>query len=556
MTTKIYLKDHSLIKEFLIKTLAWSFTENIITIPVFDAEGKRLFNKYRHLSGSVKFNSDKGSHPALYCIHKVKKESHVVFCEGEPDAARLWQEGISAVTGTAGVKTFSKKLAKPLQGKTVTICLDNDEGGQSSVEQYYNILLEAGAKPHIIDLPENYKDVSDYFTGGGTKKSFEKLPIFKTLEEWKDANLPEEFKWETAQEILDKKLPDEKWLVNKVVPVEGFTFFIGPEASAKSFHGLSLTKCVVTGEPWLPEKLNEKGKPLFKVMKKTKVLIMDKESSIRRIQDRLRGFNLRGADIYFLAYPHKFEITSTEAQKNGDGYTEFFKSVSRKVKREGIGLIILDSYVDFFYGDENKSGDTQHFFSAFRQMFPDIAVVVLHHSGKTSMGRPRKTSELSRGSTNIMAQVYTAFHCEPVRKSATEFTIEQTKAGDSQKMGKFKIESQVIDDPLNKNETLVTGFKYIGEVESRAEAKSQAMEKARELLESEEKMFRKEYIEQMNALGIGSRTADGVLKELEEEGLIKRTNSKIPGHSREKEIIWIGEENDSKDIVYEDEVSK
>jgi len=556
MTIKKYLKDHSLKKEFLTKTLAWSFTENTITIPVFDTEGKRLLNKYRHLGGSAKFTSDKGSHPALYCSHKIKNEEMVVLAEGEIDTARLWQEGIPAVTGTSGVKSFSEALAKPLKGKKVIICLDNDGAGKSSIKQYYDIIEEVGANPIIAELPEKFKDVCEYFTDGNTKSDFDTLPRYTSLEDWKDAHLPEEYRLVTAQEILDKKLPDEKWLVNKIIPVEGFTFFIGPEASAKSFHSLSIAKCVTTGEPWLPEKLDEKGKPLFKVMKKTKVLIMDKESTIRRIQDRLRGYNLRGTDIHFLAYPHKFEITNDEAQKNGSGYTEFFESVARKVKKEGIGLIILDSYVDFFYGEENKSGDTQNFFSAFRQMFPGIAIVGLHHSGKASMGRPRKTSELSRGSTNLMAQVYTAFHCESERKSVTEFTIEQTKAGDSVKMGKFKIESQVIDDPLNKNETLVTGFKYVGEVESRAEAKSQAMEKARELLESEEKMFRKEYIEQMNALGIGSRTADGVLKELEEKGLIKRVNSEIPGRSREKEIIWIGEENDSKDIVYEAKVSK
>jgi hypothetical protein len=61
---------------------------------------------------------------------------------------------------------------------------------------------------------------------------------------------------------------------------------------------------VVTGEPWLPQKLDKDGQPLFQVMKQTKVLIMDKESTIRRIQDRLRGFKIKSEDIKFLAYPH------------------------------------------------------------------------------------------------------------------------------------------------------------------------------------------------------------------------------------------------------------
>jgi hypothetical protein len=62
-------------------------------------------------------------------------------------------------------------------------------------------------------------------------------------------------------------------------------------------------------------------------------------------------------------------------------------------------------------------------------MFSGIAIVGLHHSSKMQPGQRKPTSQLGRGSTNIMAQTYTAFHFEPVRKSKTEFTVEQTKAG-------------------------------------------------------------------------------------------------------------------------------
>ena len=532
-----YLKDHSL-KEKFVKSLGWAWKNGAITIavPIYDEKGKLLFSRYRHLEGKSKFSSDKGAHPALYCVHKIKRESHIIFCEGEPDCARLWQEGISAVTGTSGVKTFSKALARPLAGKVVKICLDNDEAGKSSVEQYYNILKEAGAEPKIKQLPKQFKDISNYFTAGHTKKDFSKLPTFKTIEEWKDSNLPEEFKTITADDILATELPKEKWLVDKIIPVEGFCFFVGPEASAKSFHSLLLARCVTTGEAWLKT---------FNVKKQTKVLIIDKENTMRRIQDRLRGLKVRGNNIYWLAYPQYLEIAD-QNKESESGYTAFIESISRLVKREGIGLIILDSFTDIFVGEENNRGDVQKFFDAFRQLFPGIAILPIHHAGKITMGVKRPTSQMARGSTNIMAQAYTAFHCEPVRRSTTEFTVEQTKAGDSLKMKKFKVEIQTIIDPSDPGETLVTGFKYLGEVQDKEEKLAAAIEVFEEAMAVTPRIARKELAEQLEAEGISPATFGRVIKQLKEDGKIRMEKSQTI--ARGSDIVWMEK---AINVVYE-----
>ena len=531
-----YLKDHSL-KEAHVKKLGWTWKEGTTTIaiPVYDEKGKLLFSRYRHLEGSSKFSADKGSHPALYCVHKIKREDEVVLCEGEIDCVRLWQEDIPAVTGTSGVKTFSEALASPLRGKKVFICLDNDEGGQSSIEQYFNVLKEAGAKPHIIKLPKNYKDVSDYFTDGGTRRSFEKLPFFKTIEEWKDANLPEEYNWESADDILATNLPDEKWLVDKIIPTEGFVFFVGPEASGKTFHSLMLAKSIITGEAWLDT---------FEVIKKTKVLIIDKENTKRRTQDRLRGLDIKGDKIHWLAYPQYLEIAD-RSKTSETGYTDFIEAISRKVKKEKIGLIILDSFTDIFVGEENDRGDVQKFFDAFRQLFPGIAIMALHHAGKIQMGVKRPTSQMARGSSNIMAQAYTAFHCEPVRKSTTEFTVEQTKAGDSQKMNKFKVESVTKPDPLHLDETLVTKFEHRGEVQDKEEKLAAAIEVFEEAMAIVPRIARKELAEQLEVEGVSKPTFERVIKQLKEDGKIKVEKSQTV--ARGSDVVWIERPGD---VVY------
>jgi len=135
MTIKEYLDNHSLSESFVLQR-GWELKDDIITIPIFNTDGKFIYNKYRHLTGDTKFTFDVGNHPALYCAEHISKLNEVVIAEGEIDCIRLWQEGIPAVTGTAGVNTFTAEMAKPLKGKTVYITLDTDQAGKNGIEKY------------------------------------------------------------------------------------------------------------------------------------------------------------------------------------------------------------------------------------------------------------------------------------------------------------------------------------------------------------------------------------------------------------------------------------
>lgn len=531
-----YLNNHSL-KENFVKSLGWTWEEDgkKIAIPVYSEDGKLLFSRYRHFEGKNKFSTDKGAYSALYCSHKIKNKDVVVFAEGEPDVVRLWQEGIPAATGTCGVKTFSSALAQPLKGKIVKICLDTDDGGRTSIEQYFNILLGVGVKPQIVQLPQEFKDISDYFTAGATKENFDNLPVYKTIEDWKDSNLPEEFKTLTVDDILATELPEEKWLVDKVIPIEGFCFFVGPEASAKSFHSLTIAKSVVTGEPWLGQ---------FKVVKQTKVLIIDKENTMKRIQDRLRGLKMESGKIQWLAYPQYLEIADEDTES---GYTEFIEALSRMVKRENIGLIILDSFTDLLVGEENDRGSIQDFVSAIKQLFPDVAYMVLHHASKYQPGGKRPKSQMARGSSNIMAQADAAFHTESVRKSLTEFTVEQTKARDSLKLPPFRIELQVEDDPNTPGETYVTNILYKGEVQDKEEKLEEAVEVITGEFSDTDRIPQKELKETLIASGVVKEaTFRRALKVMEEDGKINRVKSKTVKNGND--IVW---QNDAN-VVYEE----
>ena len=518
-----YLINHSL-KEKFVKSLGWTWKENATTIaiPIYDINGKLLYSRYRHLEGTNKFSTDKGSHPALYCSHKIKKEGVVVLAEGEPDTARLWQEGIPAVTGTSGVKTFSSALALPLRGKTVTICLDNDEGGQSSIEQYYNVLKEAGAKPQITQLPQEFKDVSDYFTAGYTKKDFEKLPVFKTPEDWKDANLPEDFEWETANELLKRNIPQNKWLVDRIIPTEGFCFIVGQEATGKSFYSLTLAHSIATGKSWLNK---------FEVLEKGNVLIIDKENTKKRTQDRIRGLNFGCDNLYWLKVPAKLELASPETES---GYTQFIESISYRVKKHKIRFIIIDAFTDILIGNENDRGEVQKFFDAMKQLFPEVSMAIIHHASKPAQGVIRTSSQRARGSTNIMAQAYSAFHVETLPKSKTEFTIEQTKAGDAEKLKKFLVEIITKPDPINPGGTLVSELKYKGEVQDQEEKTQQATSFIEEIFTSTGQISRQDLLNLCQGRGASKASVERAIKQLKKSSQIESVRS-----GRTVSYIWL-----------------
>lgn len=531
MTIEEYLTNHSLNEEFAKKIFLWEWDAEKITIPIFDADKKFLYNRYRHLTGPNKFSTDKGSHPVLYAVHLIKEKESVVLCEGEPDCVRLWQEKIPAITGTSGVKTFNPKMAEPLKGKKVLIVLDTDEEGQTSLEKYYRVLAEAGAKPFIKELPAQYKDVSEFFTAGFTKADFDKLPEM-TLEDWQDAHEPETFGWESAAELLARDIPQNKWLVDRILPKQGFCFIVGPEASGKSFDALTLAQSVASGKPWLDK---------FEVTQKCPVLILDKENTKKRTQDRLKGLGVTDEPVYFLKAPHYLEMADEERDS---GFTAFMDSVARRVKKLGIGLIILDSFTDFLIGNENDRADVQKFFDAMRQLFPDIAILVLHHAAKPAPGVVRTMSQRARGSTNIMAQTYSAFHTEPLPKSKTEFTIEQTKAGDAEKLPKFLIELKVVPNPDQEGDTLVSGIEYKGEVQDKEEKAAEAAALIEEAFLETNSIPRNDLKDAIMAEGVSGPTFDRAIKQLKEAGKIDSVR-----RGKFTDYMWIGKKDSGYEIV-------
>ena len=508
MTGEQYLKEHGISPETIDKfKLSWD--ENELHIPVLDERGKAVFAKHRNLKydpenpESQKYRYDSGAHATLFNYPAVKEKSYMVISEGEVDCMKLNQEGVPSASSTGGSKTFMKEWAELLEGKTIFIAYDNDSAGRSGTIKLLELMPEARA----VIWPEGIKDVCDYFYHGHDKKQFiDLLKSAMTKTEWEQHYLPEEFSLISAEELSQKKFTEEPWIMEKIIYSEGFCFIYGSEGTGKSFITLSIADAVARGEPWLGQ---------FKVPKAAKVLFIDKENPESMTAKRLLGLSITSPNIFWLKYPEKLQLVDSRGEMS-----QFANSLSSIVSAEDISLIIIDSFVDLMVGTENKAEDTQAFFDAVRNLFPQKAILVLHHENKPIQGAYRTDSQRMRGSSNINAQTNTQFRLEVVAKSKTEMTLKQTKARDAQRLDKFMIRMKV--ETLPDTTTKVTGFEYVGIVAGEDQTKKEEVQEIiNNILADVPAASRQELLTAATNAGISERTFITTIQRMAEDGMIE-----------------------------------
>lgn len=537
MTAQEYLKEHG-ITEKTVKDFSITYNENYLQIPIKDEDGKDLFVKSRNLNypdnGEAKYKNSAGSHATLFNRHAVRDKPNIVLTEGEIDCMRLMQGGIPSVSSTGGSNTLLPEWKDFFTGKNVWICFDNDKAGIDGTYKALDLIPHA----RVITLPEGVKDICEFFTSYSKKDFVSLMRLALNKQEWEAQNLPEEFTLETIKDIAGQEFPEQNWIIKDIVYAEGFCFLYGGEGTGKSFIALDIAKSASTGKSWL-------GK--FEVPNKTNVLILDKENPKSMISKRAKGLGMEDIDnIHYLKYPERFALADSKGELSA-----FAQALSAIVQKENIGLMIIDSFVDLMVGNESSSGDTQVFFNALRQLFPNIAFLVLHHENKPSQGVFRSDSQRLRGSSNINAQTFTMFRLEPVAKSKTEMTLKQTKARDSQKLDKFMI--RMVINTLPEGETRVAGFEFLGNVEETTDDSkgNEVKDLINEMIASKKFVSQQDILDISSGRGVSAKTARRAIKEMLEAGHI---NEFKKGREKWYSAGMFGIENDDENELDPSEI--
>jgi putative DNA primase/helicase len=103
----------------------------------------------------------------LYHLPEVLEAPIVFITEGEKDVETLRFCGFVATTNAGGAEApWLPEFTATLAGRECILIPDNDQPGWARLARIARALLGAAARIRILDLPREYKDVSDWFQAG------------------------------------------------------------------------------------------------------------------------------------------------------------------------------------------------------------------------------------------------------------------------------------------------------------------------------------------------------------------------------------------------------
>ncbi len=178
--------------------------------------------------------------------------------------------------------------------------------------------------------------------------------------------------------------PPISFLIEGFLQCEGVTAIAGPVRERKSLIALNVAHALLTGEPLFDH---------FKVVKKpTRVLYLCPEVSIGPFTDRLKKIGL-------IDYVGKRLFCRT---LNSPDHLKLDNAELKGALRGSV--VILDTAIRFFEGDESSSQDARAFADVLFGIMREGAesVVMLHHSPKTP-GEVMTLENAMRGSGDLGA---------------------------------------------------------------------------------------------------------------------------------------------------------
>jgi uncharacterized protein YbaR (Trm112 family) len=489
-----YLEEHGISDESVKKFDLYA-DSNRLVIPIKDEIGELLYNKYRNLEYSKddpnasKYTFDRGSHPTLFNTTSLNGAAVVVLCEGEIDAIKLDEkfasQAIACLSPTGGASMFNEEMAKILADKKVFICYDNDEAGKKGAIKVATQFLPSA---RIITLPEDCNDICEFF-----QKHHEAQTEFITL--MKSAKMCPLIPIFTLTDMLNTEYPTQDWLIDKFLAEQSICLLVGEAGTFKSFLCLYIIRQLITQEPFLGH---------FQVFRKCKILVIDKENKARRVKKRVEGLKLPHNDhVYFLQYPEEFSFDN-EA---------FLLQVSSFIAQHKIDVVILDSFIDMFAGNENSSTDTAQAFNAIRSLSNDATFIAIHHDSKPIPKVIRSAAQKTRGSSNIIAQVDTQFYLEK-GSDGKSIIVEQGKSRDDEPIGKFVIDVIMEDEQI-------ADFRYRGDFKSEVVLIEQATDWILEFVTNNPMVSKEDIADTAaNTQEFGARTLQYAIASLKEKKLI------------------------------------
>lgn len=157
--------------------------------PYRDEDGKLLFEVVRYRPKDFRQRRPDGRGGYVWKLDDVRRviyrlpeliaadpSADIFIVEGEKDADRLAQAGLTATCNVGGAGKWKPEYNEHLRGRRVCIISDKDASGRKHAAQIAKSLQGVAAEVRLLELPgENVKDASDWFGAGGKPDELRQL---------------------------------------------------------------------------------------------------------------------------------------------------------------------------------------------------------------------------------------------------------------------------------------------------------------------------------------------------------------------------------------------
>lgn len=196
----------------------------------------------------------------------------------------------------------------------------------------------------------------------------------------------------SAKELMEKDIPELKWLVDDLLPEQSVSLVVAPPKSYKSFLCIDLCLAIADGRTFLS-----------KQCRKHDVLYLDLESTERRPRDRIRivsGGEKPPNNFYI------FTAGEMEVGQIGNGFEESIKQIFADHK--DIALVIVDvfQYIRQRHSKAQNAYDSDYEdLKVIKQLAKvyNTAFLLVHHSRK--MKDPQDVFNNVSGSSGLFGAV-------------------------------------------------------------------------------------------------------------------------------------------------------
>lgn len=212
----------------------------------------------------------------------------------------------------------------------------------------------------------------------------------------------------TLQEVMSSEISRPEWLVDQLIPGNGIACIAGRPKVGKSFTVLELATSIASGEPLFGQ---------FEVDQKN-VLIISKEDGVPELKERLEKMNIDpNLNISICTDQHVFFDEDSVLPR-----------LMSLIHRHEAEVVIIDSFIRVYRGDENTSKGITQVHRVFKQLNDEgISVIFIHHHGKEDAQQNRSAGDKLRGSSDILAMIDTLLTVRKENETTLYFSNDENR---------------------------------------------------------------------------------------------------------------------------------